>query len=221
MYDASEQYKLSTDLAGFVYLARQKTLSYQRCMKEVTYSQSTYIQQVGIGSCMYNVEPLYVFDRDIWNTVQDRGKTNLDAPFTHINFFPSITLCVARLPLCMKWTWLALLSPSGDLGISLVWHNLSPPHPTPPDSFLVRLMKSSSNWTKLSMRGPQLFSAWYQMILGVFRCSQLFSDVFQLFSDDVFRLLKSSSSWTKLSMVGPQLFSGWYQMILDVFRCSA
>ena len=65
MYDASEQYKLSTDLAGFVYLARQKTLSYQRCMKEVTYSQSTYIQQVGIGSCMYNVEPLYVFDRDI------------------------------------------------------------------------------------------------------------------------------------------------------------
>ena len=118
------------DLAGFVYLTRQKTLSYQRCMKEVTYSQSTYIQQVGIGSCMYNVEPLYVFDRDIWNTVQDRGKTNLDAPFTHINFFPSITLCVARLPLCMKWTWLALLSPSGDLGISLVWHNLSPPHRT-------------------------------------------------------------------------------------------
>ena len=53
------------DLAGFVYLARQKTLSYQRCMKEVTHSQSTYIQQVGIGSCMYNVEPLYVFDRDI------------------------------------------------------------------------------------------------------------------------------------------------------------
>ena len=25
-----------------------------------------------------------------------------------------------------------LLSPSGDLGIRLVWHNLSPPHPTPP-----------------------------------------------------------------------------------------
>ena len=25
-----------------------------------------------------------------------------------------------------------LLSPSGDLGISLVWHNLSPPDPTPP-----------------------------------------------------------------------------------------
>ena len=67
-----------------------------------------------------------------------------------------------------------LLSPSGDLGISLVWRNLSPPD----RSFLVRLLKSSSKWTKLSMRGPQLFSGWYQMILGVFRCSQLFSDVF-------------------------------------------
>ena len=74
-----------------------------------------------------------------------------------------------------------LLSPSGDLGIGLVWHNLSPPHPT---DFLVPLLKSSSNWTKLSMRGPQLFSGWYQMILGVFRCTQLFSDCFlTMFSD--------------------------------------
>ena len=73
----------------------------------------------------------------------------------------------------------ALLSPSGDLGISLVWHNLSPPD----RDFSVWVLKSSSKWTKLSMRGPQLFSGWYQMILGVFRCSQLFSDVFQLFSD--------------------------------------
>ena len=57
------------------------------------------------------------------------------------------------------------LSPSGDLGISLVWHNLSPPHPTGPHRhFSVRLLKSSSKWTKLSMRGPQLFSGWYQMI---------------------------------------------------------
>ena len=102
-----------------------------------------------------------------------------------------------------------LLSPSGDLGIGLVWDN----NRTGPDSFLVRLMKSSSNWTKLFIRGPQLFSGSYQMILGVFRCSQLFSDVFRLFSDDVFRLLNSSSSWTKLSMMGPQLFSGWYYMI--------
>ena len=98
------------DLAGFVYLARQKTLSYQRCMKEVTHSQSTYIQQVGIGSCMYNVEPLYVSDRDIGNTVQDRGKTGSDAPFTHINFFPSITPCVARLPLCVKWSCFVFLA---------------------------------------------------------------------------------------------------------------
>ena len=72
------------------------------------------------------------------------------------------------------------LSTSGDLGIGLVWHNLSGPHPT---HFLVPLLKSSSNWTKFSMRGPQLFSGWYQMILGVFRCSQQFPDVFRLFSD--------------------------------------
>ena len=66
-----------------------------------------------------------------------------------------------------------LLSPSGDLGIGLVWDN----HPTRPDPthFLVRVLKSSSNWTKLSMKkGPQLFSGWYQIILNVFRCSQLF-----------------------------------------------
>ena len=56
-----------------------------------------------------------------------------------------------------------LLSPSGDLGIRLVWRNLSGPD----RSFLVRLLKSSSKWTKLSMRGPQLFSGWYQMILDV------------------------------------------------------
>ena len=40
------------------------------------------------------------------------------------------------------------------------------------------LLKSSSSWTKLSMMGPQLFSGWYQMILDVFQCSQLFYDVF-------------------------------------------
>ena len=85
----------------------------------------------------------------------------------------------------IKCTWLMLiyrvffLSPSGEIGIGLVWDN-----PTPPDRhFSVRLLKSSSKWTKLSMRGSQLFSGWYQMILGVFRCSQLFSDVFQLFSN--------------------------------------
>ena len=73
------------------------------------------------------------------------------------------------------------LSPSGDLGFGLVWQNLSPlDHPT---DFLVPLLKSSSNWTKSSMRVPQLFSGWYHMILGVFRCSQLFSDVFRLFSN--------------------------------------
>ena len=56
---------------------------------------------------------------------------------------------------------ISLLPPSasGDQGIGLVWDS----HP---------------NWTKLSMMGPQLFSGWYQMILDVFRCSQLFTDVF-------------------------------------------
>ena len=91
-----------------------------------------------------------------------------------------------KLPVFASYTSLTyvftfeLLSPSGDLGISLVWHNLSPP---PHRHFSVWVLKSSSKWTKLSMRGPQLFSGWYQMILGVFRCSQLFSDVFGLFSD--------------------------------------
>ena len=65
----------------------------------------------------------------------------------------------------------ALLSPSGDLGIGLVWDN----HWT---HFLVWLLKSSSNRTKLTVMGPQFFSGWYQMILDVFQWSQLFSDVF-------------------------------------------
>ena len=34
------------------------------------------------------------------------------------------------------------------------------------------------NWTYSFMMGPQLFSRWYQMILDVIRCSQLFSDCF-------------------------------------------
>ena len=37
---------------------------------------------------------------------------------------------------------------------------------------------SGQNLTKLPMTSPQLFSGWYQIILDVFRCSQLFSDVF-------------------------------------------
>ena len=54
---------------------------------------------------------------------------------------------------CHEWgITKELLSLSGDLGIGLVWDN----HPH--RSFLVWLLKSSSNWTKLSMMGPQLFS---------------------------------------------------------------
>ena len=61
-----------------------------------------------------------------------------------------------------KAQWQLFLSPSGDLGIGLVWDNR-----TPPDHISVRLLKSSSNWTKSSMMGPQLFLGWYQMILDV------------------------------------------------------
>ena len=74
------------------------------------------------------------------------------------------------------WIKMWLLSPSGDLGIGLIWDNHS--DRTGSDHFSVRLLKSSSNWTKVSMTGPQLFSGWYQMILDVFQCSQLFFDVF-------------------------------------------
>ena len=65
-----------------------------------------------------------------------------------------------------------LLSPLGDLGIGLVWDNLSGPH----HHFSVRLLKSSSNWTKSSMIGPQLFLGWYQMILDVQTRFRLGSD---------------------------------------------
>ena len=44
------------------------------------------------------------------------------------------------------------LSPSGDLGIGLVWDN-HPDHTTPPNcNFSVRQLKSSSKWTKLSIK---------------------------------------------------------------------
>ena len=67
-----------------------------------------------------------------------------------------------------------LLSPSGDLGIGLVWDNRTTgPHRT---DFLVPLLKSSSNWTKSSMMGPQLFLGWYQMILDVQTRFRLGSD---------------------------------------------
>ena len=97
----------------------------------------------------------------------------LNSPPKMINSFSG----TAEVPMQVVMPGIVLafsfLSPSGDLGISLVWGN-HPPH----RSFMVRLLKSSSNWTKLSMRSLQLFSGWYRMVLDVFRCSQLFSDVF-------------------------------------------
>ena len=68
-----------------------------------------------------------------------------------------------------------LLSPSGDLGIGLVWDN----NRTGPDHISVWLLKSSSNWTKPSMMGPQLFLGWYQMILDVETRFRLGSDKVQ------------------------------------------
>ena len=55
------------------------------------------------------------------------------------------------------------LSPSGDLGIGLVWDNpitLSIPHFGPSVEIFSKL-------NFLSMMGPQLFSGWYQMFLDI------------------------------------------------------
>ena len=78
----------------------------------------------------------------------------------------------ARFLETFKCLWIGLylfvlLSPSGDLGIGLVWDD----HPLP-NHFLVRLLKSSSNWTKLSMMGPQLISVCFPMFWAVFWCCQ-------------------------------------------------
>ena len=108
-----------------------------------------------------------------------------------------------------KYTFNSLLSPSGDLGIGLVWDNnrTGPDHPT---DVLVWLLKSSSNWTKLSMMGPQLLSLSGDLGIGL---------VWNNLSNPIHPthflvwLLETSSNWTKLSLMGPQLFSGWYQMI--------
>ena len=110
----------------------------------------------------------------------------------------------------------SLLSPSGDLGTGLVWHNVSGPH------FSVRLFKSSSNWTKLSMMSPQLFSGWYQMILDVFRCSQLFSDVFSrvvAFMDNHPLCRHFFSGCPHLITDILQRFSDVFKMCSDVLRC--
>ena len=109
----------------------------------------------------------------------------ITAPFTRCEDKEYLLFTAFRFKVCANKS--NLLSPSRDLGIGLVWDN-HPPHRN--TNFLVWLLKSSSNWTKLSMRGPQLFSGWYQMILDVFLCSQLFSNVFWRFFPTVEILLK-------------------------------
>ena len=135
---------------------------------------------------------------------QLQSKNNLTASYNICNL-TSTFFYSRRCHLLNLLSFVSFLSPSGDLGIGLVWDN----HPTPPHQttthFLVRLLKSSSNRTKSSMMGHQLFLGWYQMILDVFRCSQLFTDVF---------------SWAATFMPNHPLcgnfFSGWCQMFSDV-----
>ena len=86
-----------------------------------------------------------------------------------------------------------------------------------------RLLKSSSSWTKLSMVGPQLFSGWYQMILDVFQCSQLFSDVFSW----VVTFMDNHPLCGHFFSGCPQLitdilyrFSDVFKICSDVLRCS-
>ena len=106
---------------------------------------------------------------------------------------------IKQMRFCIK---VCFLSPSVYLGIGLVWDNLSNPITT--THFLVRLLKSSSNWTKLSMMGPQLLSPSGDLGIGL---------VWNNLSNPIHptrflvRLLESSSNWTKLSMMGPQLLS--------------
>ena len=104
---------------------------------------------------------------------QLQSKNNLTASYNICNL-TSTFFYSRRCHLLNLLSFVSFLSPSGDLGIGLVWDN----HPTPPHQttthFLVRLLKSSSNWTKSSMMGHQLFLGWYQMILDVFRCSHVF-----------------------------------------------
>ena len=81
----------------------------------------------------------------------------------------SSILSISKLVKWSKLLMFVLLSPSGDLGVGLVWDN----HPST-RSILVWVLKSSSNWTKLTVMGPQLFSGWCaQMFKDVLRCSEM------------------------------------------------
>ena len=74
-----------------------------------------------------------------------------------------------------------LLSPSGDLGIGLVWDNLSWPHPT---DFLDRLLKSSSNWNQV-YRCFQMISFWIfsrYSIVALLMFSKCSLDVLRMFA---------------------------------------
>ena len=68
------------------------------------------------------------------------------------------------------------LSPSGDLGIALVWDN-HPPHPTPPQLFgpAVEIL------FKLNSIIDEEYSVVLRMISDDFRCFPMFSAVFRCF----------------------------------------
>ena len=88
-----------------------------------------------------------------------------------------------------------------------------------------RLLKFSSSWTKLSMMGPQLFSGWYQMILDVCQCSQLFFDVFSwvvTFMDNhplCGHFFSGCLHWSQIFYKDSQMCSRCTQMFSYVHRC--
>ena len=116
---------------------------------------------------------------------------------------------------CYRKNWM-LFSPSGDLGITLVWDNLSIL-----SDVLVWVMKSFSNWSRLTMVGSQMFSEACRMFSealetfsDILKCSQMIPDVLKmlcsrLFTDDLlypYNILMTSweylrTSWKHLEII--------------------
>ena len=73
----------------------------------------------------------------------------------------------------------------------------------------VRVLKSYSNRTKLSMTGSQLFSGWCQMCLDILRCFQMLSGCSQLVTD----ILKTFSDMFKMCS------DVQMKLIIECFKC--
>ena len=85
----------------------------------------------------------------------------------------------------------------------LVWDNL--PLLSTSSHILVRVLKFSSNWTKLTVMGSQLFSEWCHMFSDVLRWSQ--------------DALNCSQTFYRHSRCAQNVFR-CSQMFTDVFGCS-